>query len=164
MLQQRCERFVAGTHSEEDLVIILRSLQTMWSRILERPITLALVDSRLVIESSCSSSTFFSNMSTKDALRTKRTIGVQEKVIYFQAISHLERLLARLTDNQLEAIFWRIIDQSQRDKRSPSNREIASFLGISEGVLRRRLRAAYEKLGLDPVKTNNFVVFNLEKE
>jgi len=136
----------------------------MWSRILERQITLALVDSTIVIESPCGSPTLFSNVTMKDALKTRRAIGVQEKAIYFQAIGFLERLLARLTDKQLEAVFWRLVDQSQKDNRSPSNRELASFLGISEGVLRRRLRAVYEKLGLDPVKTNNFVVLNLERE
>lgn len=164
MLQQRCERFVAGTHSEEDLVIILRSLQTMWSRILERPISLAFVDSTIVIESRCGSPSFFSNVTMKEALKTKRAIGVQEKAIYFQAIEFLERFLSRLTGKQLEAVFWRLIDLSRKDKRSPSNRELASFLGVSEGVFRRRLRAAYEKLGLDPVTTNNFILFNLERE
>jgi hypothetical protein len=64
----------------------------------------------------------------------------------------------------MEVIFWRLIDHSRKDNKPPSNRELASFLGIAEGVLRRRLRVAYEKLGLDPVKTNNFIVFNLERE
>jgi len=136
----------------------------MWSRILERPVVLGLVGSTIVIESRCGSPSFFSNVTMKEALKTKRAIGVQEKAIYFQAIEFLERFLSRLTAKQLEAVFWRLIDLSRKDKRSPSNRELASFLGVSEGVLRRRLRTAYEKLGLDPVKTNNFVVLNLERE
>lgn len=164
MLQHRCERFVAGTHSEEDLVIILRSLQTMWSRILERPVVLGLENAEIVVESSCGSPTFLSNMSMKDALRIKRIIGIEEKEIYYQTIKLLELMFRELTKRQMEAIFWRLIDHSKKDQKPPSNRELASFLGISEGVLRRRLRAAYEKLGLDPVKTNNLVVLNLERE
>ncbi|HOI64714.1 MAG TPA: hypothetical protein PKX57_10845 [Mesotoga sp.] len=164
MLQHRCERFVAGTHSEEDLVIILRSLQTMWSRILERPVVLGLENAEIVVESPCGSPTFLSNMSMKDALRIKRIIGIEEKEIYYQTIKLLELMFRKLTKRQMEAIFWRLIDHSRKDGKPPSNRELASFLGITEGVLRRRLRVAYEKLGLDPVKTNNFVVLNLERE
>lgn len=164
MLQHRCERFVAGTYSEEDLLIILRSLQTMWSRILERPVVLGLENAEIVVESPCGSPTFLSNMSMKDALRIKRIIGIEEKEIYYQTIKLLELMFRKLTKRQMEAIFWRLIDHSKKDQKPPSNRELASFLGISEGVLRRRLRAAYEKLGLDPVKTNNLVVLNLERE
>ncbi len=164
MLQERCERLVVGAHSEEDLVIVLRSLQSMWARVLERPVILGLIDGQIMVETPCMSPSFQSKISMSAALRTKRLIGVQEKEIYYQAIGILDGMFRRLTKRQMEAVFWRLIDHSRKDGKPPSNRELASFLGISEGVLRRRLRAAYEKLGLDPVKTNNFVVLNLERE
>lgn len=164
MLQHRCERFVAGTHSEEDLVIILRSLQTMWSRILERPVVLGLENAEIVVESPCGSPTFLSNMSMKDALRIKRIIGIEEKEIYYQTIKLLELMFRKLTKRQMEAIFWRLIDHSKKDQKPPSNRELASFLNIDESAFRRHLRRAWEKLGRDPVYLSNYVAISLDTE
>ncbi len=164
MLQERCERLVVGAHSEEDLVIVLRSLQSMWARVLERPVILGLIDGQIMVETPCMAPSFQSKISMSAALRTKRLIGVQEKEIYYQAIGILDGMLRRLTKRQMEAIFWRLIDHSRKDGKPPSNREIASFLNIDESALRRHLRRAWEKLGGDPVYLSNYVVFSLDSD
>lgn len=164
MLQERCERFVAGIHTEEDLVIIIRSLQSMWSRILERPVALGLSDGQITIDTPCKTPSFQSKISMSAALRTKRLIGVQEKEIYYRALGILDGMLRRLTKRQMEAIFWRLIDHSRKDGKPPSNREIASFLNIDESALRRHLRRAWEKLGGDPVYLSNYVVISLDSD
>ncbi len=164
MLQERCERFVAGIHTEEDLVIIIRSLQSMWSRILERPVALGLSDGQITIDTPCKTPSFQSKISMSAALRTKRLIGVQEKEIYYRAIGLLDHMFRKLTPRQMEVLYWRLIDHSRKDGKPPSNREIASFLNIDESALRRHLRRAWERLGGDPVYLSNYVVFSLDSD
>lgn len=162
MLQERCERFVAGIHTEEDLVIIIRSLQSMWSRILEKPVVLRLLDGQIAIETPCKTPSFQSKISMSAALRTKRLIGVQEKEIYYQAIGRLDHMFRKLTPRQMEVLYWRLIDHSRKDGKPVSNRELAAFLGIDESAFRRHLRRIWEKFDGNPVYLSNYVLITLD--
>lgn len=145
-LWERCENFIKGVHSDEDLEKILRSLRYMWSSILERPVILGFENGEITLEMPCGSPSFNPKLTMRAALKTKIVISIEEKRFYFQAITVLDSKLQRLSFREMQALFWRYIDHSTKDTKFVSGREIAELMKIDEKVLRIYIGRAREKL------------------
>ena len=171
-----CVRFLNNEHSEHDLFFLLRRYAVLWQKVLDIPVTLGFRNGNIDVESSFPS--FSCNPFPKSE---RRYAGDNEKAIYIETIRKLNRLLGQLTVKQREAVFWRYMDNSEYrqitnskmglryETQRPSNRELASFLGISHVTFRERLIRGLERLGctqslwqlwLDNSKTRVFFIDN----
>ncbi len=72
--------------------------------------------------------------------------NTNEKRLFNTAINILDGYFLQLDKEILEVIYWRYIDNSKKDGKSPSNRELAKYLKISEGTLRYRIHKALDEL------------------
>jgi len=118
-----CVRFLNNEHSEHDLFFLLRRYAVLWQKILDTPVTLSFRNGNIEVESSFPSCSY--NPFPKSE---KRSAGDNEKAIYIETIRKLNRLLARLTVKQREAIFWRYIDNSEQ--RQITNSKMVGKVGM----------------------------------
>lgn len=149
-----CVKFLNNEYSEYDLFFLLRRYAVLWQKVLDIPVNLGFRNGSIDVESgfpSCSYSPF--------PRHDRQPASDNEKAIYIETIRKLNSLLSKLTVKQREAIFWRYMDNSEYrqitnskmglryEPQRPSNRELASFLGISHVSFRERLCNGLERLG-----------------
>jgi hypothetical protein len=142
---------VSGEWSDDDLIKAFRSLSKLWGIVLGTPVCLGIEDGEICIESHGRSVRIGSNRGNKpsDGERLEAYIVVEE----------LEKLLAKLTKKQREAIFWRLIDTSRENNKAASNDELARMLGISRTSFLERLYSGWEKLGGDSRILQEFIAY-----
>ena len=149
-----CVRLLNDNWSEYDLFFLLRRYAVLWQKVLGSSVTLGFKDGNIEVEAS------FPSCSYKPrSMNLKEMPSDYEKAIYIATIRKLSSMLDTLTAKQREAVFWRYIDNSEQrqitnskmglryEQQRPSNRELASFLGISHTTFRERLIRALERLG-----------------
>jgi len=142
---------VSGEWSDDDLIKAFRSFGKLWGVVLGTPVCLGIEDGKIYIESHAKSARFGSIRGNKPS--------DGERLDAYIVIEELEKLLAKLTKKQLEAIFWRLIDTSKENNKPASNDEIARMLGISRTSFLERLYSAWEKMGGDSRILQEFIAY-----
>lgn len=164
-LVESCKRYTMGSHSDDDLLKILRHYAFMWGRILGHRVVLGFEHGEITISPSFPGPT--GKFTIREALSTKRT-ALGEVALYLQAIGMLEFEFRNLNRSEKEALFWRLIDtstyrDSQGNRRGESNHSLAMFLGIGRDAFRYRLYRAWEKLGGDAQSLMEYVTYTIER-